>query len=70
MRLKDEFLPAYLSPHYGKFGLTCDYSEVAMNDSTELLVKTYKVLREMLIDFDYEPVTVEEQKLVMQIENN
>ena len=61
---------AYLSPHFDKMGLNCDYSEIEMNESTELLVKTYKVLREMMLDYAYEPTTVEEEQLVQQIESN
>lgn len=78
LRLKDDFLPVYLSPHYGKMGLTTQFksksemmSVVAMDDSTELLVKTYKVLREMMIQLKpWGPTTVEEQELAQTIETN
>lgn len=44
VKLADDFLPIYLSPNYGKKGLTCEVEELRVSESTKILVESFQVL--------------------------
>ena len=70
VQLRDDFLPIYLSPAFGKMGLTCDPAEVETSESIEFLVAAFKTLHKMVLDHTWEPQTLDEYQMQQKVESN